>query len=743
VIGPWSPGALVGPYRLERELGRGGMGVVFLAQDTQTGAPLVIKTLTTLDPDEVARLEREGLALARLQHPNLVQVHAAGWHERRPYLVLQLASGGSLEDRLQRGPLPWEEAVSLGAQLAGALAAAHSIGITHRDLKPANVLLDGRGTPLLADFGLAKVTDLSRLTETGAVLGTPLYMAPEQARGVDSGGAADVYSLGALIYAALAGRPPILPAGGIVAQLLALQQERPPRLGTLADLPQWLERLIHDALALDPQERPTAAEIHDCLSSGPRGAPEPRGRGLVAGVFCGVTLLVAAGAWAIQRPGLESPLPAASSRTPLPPSLTPSATPTREPFRLQARIFAELHDQLQGIRAGTLSNPQLPESEREFLRSLEGLEDAELARLAGKPGLQGAPILEQRGMWAALELSLRGHLDWLGMAVRGAVDIRGSLPVLPRLARSGHTAGQWLVTRIKPIPRLPELGLAWQDAYNYLWITTSLDRIQAHAHAMATTTRRRATETPLPANVGTAWLRVYAYEEQDTLSISHDQARESLISDRPGGALGRYLEAWRARETKSEALACELAVAADWKWSRHLALLGHRFTLARPSPSTGLSRGELRSEILDVLREVEWGRGYYWLALTYLREPNPIRPLYPPSDPAPIRAAIERALELEPGLAPARLIRAQLCRWAGDRAGALEEVRRVESSSPWWEPQRLLFEALLLLEDCQEKGGPIPPDTRQVYERASKFDEFQLGWVKAILRPLFESLDRR
>ena len=181
MIGGWSPGALVGAYRLERELGRGGMGVVFLAQDTATGAAVVIKTLTTSDPDEVARLEREGLALARLEHPHLIRVHGAGWHERRPYLVLQYASGGSLADRLQRGPLPWAEAVELGARLASALAAAHAVGIRHRDLKPENVLLDERGSPLLADFGLAKVTDLSRLTETGALLGTPLYMAPEQA----------------------------------------------------------------------------------------------------------------------------------------------------------------------------------------------------------------------------------------------------------------------------------------------------------------------------------------------------------------------------------------------------------------------------------------------------------------------------------------------------------------------------------------------------------------------------------
>src|SRR5205807_2701754 len=162
-------------------------------------------------PGELARFRTEAEAVARLQHPNIVQIHEVGAAGGHPYCALEFVEGGNLADKLGGKPLPTREAAKLVEALARAMQLAHSRNVVHRDLKPANILLTAEGTPKITDFGLARQIDSdSSETQAGAVMGTPAYMAPEQASGSshEAGPAADVYALGAILYDCLAGRPP-------------------------------------------------------------------------------------------------------------------------------------------------------------------------------------------------------------------------------------------------------------------------------------------------------------------------------------------------------------------------------------------------------------------------------------------------------------------------------------------------------------------------------------------------------
>jgi hypothetical protein len=196
------------------ELGRGGMGVVYQARQVRLNRPCALKMIRAAElagPEAIIRFLAEAEAIARLRHPHIVQIYSTGDYDGRPYIELEYVGGGSLADRLDGTPWPPHQAAALIATLAGAMAEAHRLGIVHRDLKPSNVLLDPDGTPKIADFGLAKLLGGgSGLTQTDVVLGTPSYMAPEQAGGMAKlvTPAADVYALGAVLYELLTGRPP-------------------------------------------------------------------------------------------------------------------------------------------------------------------------------------------------------------------------------------------------------------------------------------------------------------------------------------------------------------------------------------------------------------------------------------------------------------------------------------------------------------------------------------------------------
>ncbi|HBP18254.1 MAG TPA: serine/threonine protein kinase, partial [Planctomycetes bacterium] len=242
-------GEQVGPYRLEGELGRGGMGAVYRATDTRSGREVALKLLHGLaGSEDRARFLREIEAASSLVHPHVLPVFEHGSDQGRPFLATALAEGGSLAGRLRLTPLDPAPAALLVSQVARGLEAAHRSGILHRDLKPENVLLDGEGRPLLADFGLARQVKDETLTASGTVLGTPGYMSPEQARGERAGVRSDVYGLGALLYASLAARPPF--RGRSLLETLAAVVADPP--APIPGVPESLWRVLQRCLAKDP-----------------------------------------------------------------------------------------------------------------------------------------------------------------------------------------------------------------------------------------------------------------------------------------------------------------------------------------------------------------------------------------------------------------------------------------------------------------------------------------------------------
>ncbi len=260
---------LAGRFVIEREVGRGGVGIVYRARDEVSGAPVALKVIAIpgVDASEEARFGREGRVLAGLSHPGIVRVVAFGQlDEGHPYVAMEWLEGEDIAQRQKRAPLSLGRALQVGAQVADALAYAHGVGIIHRDIKPSNVILVGSGPdqewPLeakLVDFGVASAED-ARLTRTGAIIGTPAYMAPEQARGdAEVDARADIYGLGATLFEIIAGRPPHMGPTPI-AILARLVTTPAPRLGEVfPDAPIPLDDLLCEMLATHPEERPARA----------------------------------------------------------------------------------------------------------------------------------------------------------------------------------------------------------------------------------------------------------------------------------------------------------------------------------------------------------------------------------------------------------------------------------------------------------------------------------------------------
>ncbi|WP_043662591.1 serine/threonine-protein kinase [Streptomyces xylophagus] len=258
-----------GRFELESRLGGGGMGTVWRAQDLLLHRYVAVKEVRPPDIDLAEydpaaaemlrqRVLREARALARVEHPNVVTIHhiVDGGEGTYPWLVMELVQGGSLADRLARGPMAPAEAARLGRGVLDALNAAHEAGVQHRDVKPANVLLRTDGRPVLTDFGIAAIRDATALTATGSIIGTPDYMAPERVSGHSGGPSADLWSLAMMLYVAVEGYHP-LQRGTTLATLAAvLQEDVPPpvRAGSLTPV-------LSCVLVRDPEARPDAGTV--------------------------------------------------------------------------------------------------------------------------------------------------------------------------------------------------------------------------------------------------------------------------------------------------------------------------------------------------------------------------------------------------------------------------------------------------------------------------------------------------
>src|SRR5579884_1239755 len=270
----------IGDYEIVEELGRGGMGVVYRARHRTLGHEVALKMVLSgghARAADLARFRLEAAAVARLHHPGIVHIHEFGTHQGNPFFSLELVGGGSLKDWLREGPLPPTAVGALVEKLARAVQHAHERGIVHRDLKPANVLLTPQGEPKIADFGLAKQMAVDAgLSQTGNVLGTPSYMAPEQASGQVRavGPATDVYALGAILYECLTGRPPFLgTAPQQTIQHVPTREPVPPRHLT-PGLARDLETICLRCLEKEPARRyQSAADLAADLGRFLRGEP--------------------------------------------------------------------------------------------------------------------------------------------------------------------------------------------------------------------------------------------------------------------------------------------------------------------------------------------------------------------------------------------------------------------------------------------------------------------------------------
>ncbi|AEA26397.1 serine/threonine protein kinase [Pseudonocardia dioxanivorans CB1190] len=268
----WGP-ELPGRYRLGGLVGVGGTASVYRATDVSTGTEVAVKVLhATSDPTVAARFAGEVRLLRGLHHPGLARIVDAGLAGPHPFLVTRFVDGETLQTTIRRGPMDVSEVTALGARLASTLAHVHAHGVVHRDVKPANILLDGTGRPFLTDFGVSRLVEATQLTETGATVGTPAYMAPEQVRGSRVGPAADVYALGLVLLEALTGRREY--PGGLVESAVA-RLHRSPRVP--AELPTGLAALLRRMTADDPDRRPDAGTVATRLA-GRDAAAAARGR---------------------------------------------------------------------------------------------------------------------------------------------------------------------------------------------------------------------------------------------------------------------------------------------------------------------------------------------------------------------------------------------------------------------------------------------------------------------------------
>lgn len=317
--------ARFGRYRVVAPLGEGGMGAVYACMDEALEREVAVKSIRvprgvkeSVRAMLVERFEREGRLLASLSHPNVVRVHDVGRESGEPFLVMERVRGPSLRERIARtGPLSARDAARLGAELAGALEAAHAAGILHRDVKPANVL-DAEGAWILADFGVARAPE-SQLTRVGQFLGTPGYASPEALLEGAFSEASDVYGWGATLFSALTGRAPHGERG--VMTVAEAQKSGPPALpaSALREVPAELAATIRAALDPDPRARPTARQLRERLAREPKKAPillaATGGAALLAGSMIG--LLAGALVW-----GGDATAPIA------PPTIAPVVSPS-------------------------------------------------------------------------------------------------------------------------------------------------------------------------------------------------------------------------------------------------------------------------------------------------------------------------------------------------------------------------------------------------------------------------------
>ena len=303
-LAPRPTGAKVGKYTLQAVLGQGGYGEVHLGVPS-SGPRVAVKILSSAasrDADTVTRFKREADTARRLDHPSIVRILDVGSSRGRHYITMELVRGGSLRRLLERADAAPARVLAVLAEVATALAYAHAQGVVHRDVKPENVLLTRAGRAKVADFGLARAVDDSSLTTEGRILGTAVYMSPEQVRGQRATAASDVYAMGVIVYEAITGDRPFT-ADTHLGYLYQHAEVEPPRPVIRGRYPAAVASLALACLAKDPAARPTMAEVAERLAAA--AAARPRRR---RALWIAIPLVALVCAVAIAAPSLLDPL---------------------------------------------------------------------------------------------------------------------------------------------------------------------------------------------------------------------------------------------------------------------------------------------------------------------------------------------------------------------------------------------------------------------------------------------------
>jgi Tol biopolymer transport system component len=429
------PGSAVGPYRIERLLGAGGMGEVYRARDTTLGRDVAIKILPrafTSDPERLARFEREARMLAALNHPHIGAIYGIEESDGVRALVLELAEGETLADRLQRGPVAATEALTIARQIADALDAAHEKGIIHRDLKPANVKITADGVVKVLDFGLAKavasdetVRDLPHApgltvggTRKGIIIGTAAYMSPEQARGLTVDKRTDIWAFGCLLFEMLTGRAAF--AGETVTDTLAAILDREPDwMGLPATAPPAAGRLLRLCLDKDPRHR--LRDIGDARVEleWPAAEPQRPSRPAYRAVALMLTLLILAAAiglfYAARRSGaVTSP----AEYTPITNFTDSAVAPSLSPDGRMVTF----------IRSGGSAAHRLPDEGEPFVNRgqiyVKLLPNGESVQLTNDSTSKSAPVFTPDGSRIAYTRTTPGHWDTWTVPVLGGPPAR-------------------------------------------------------------------------------------------------------------------------------------------------------------------------------------------------------------------------------------------------------------------------------------------------------------------------------
>ncbi|NWG07167.1 MAG: serine/threonine protein kinase [Chloroflexi bacterium] len=397
------PGQMLGPYRIINQIGQGGMASVYKAYQPSMDRNVAIKVLPgqlAQSAEFTARFQQEARIIARLEHPHILPVFDYGESDGISYFVMRYLEAGTLKTKMETGPLSLREIDRLFTQLAEALGYAHARGVIHRDLKPANALIDEQGNLFLTDFGIAKLLESAspRLTQTDAIMGTPAYISPEQAKAIQVDQRSDIYSLGIILYEMVTGRVPFVADTPLAVILKHVSDPLPLPSAVKSGIPESIERVILKALAKEPDDRyATAAEFLSAWKRAledaetvlhtpePTPAPIPRTQtvavpsqpkpvtvsttaskpgtstGWIVGCFIGACLLLTAGGVMVFGTGFlaalgqdtETPFPTATEAS-IPPTGTPIPGPTSTPVSV-VKILLE-DDFSDSSQWGTLTD---------------------------------------------------------------------------------------------------------------------------------------------------------------------------------------------------------------------------------------------------------------------------------------------------------------------------------------------------------------------------------------------------